>query len=328
MIAQLDKTFIKISKRKTYTRLFSYFFEGRPLTTKGRWINPLVFFTYRVFNELNLTKKVEKPIFVIGTGRSGTTILGLTLSIHRDVAFLNEPKAFWSHIIDSEDLIGSYSKKPGKYSIDPGILEDKSIKAARNILGNYLAFSGATRLVDKYPELIFRTDIVRKIHPEAKFLFLYRNGWDTCHSIDTWSKRLGVTTEHEIHDWWGRNEQKWLALQELVENDPVLSCHANTIFKYTDHQSRAAVEWILTMKKGLQLLEQIPDAVMGVKYERFVADEPFREEILNFCELDDDINFTTYCSATLTPPAPKPPIKLPEEIKNEFHRVMRELGYE
>ena len=55
------------------------------------------------------------PIFIVGTGRSGTTILGKILSVHKQVAFLNEPKALWFFANKEDDLIGSYSKSKGRY---------------------------------------------------------------------------------------------------------------------------------------------------------------------------------------------------------------------
>jgi hypothetical protein len=75
MIAQLDRLFISLSKKKTYTRLVSYFFEGRPLTTKGRWINPLVFLVYRILARFKLGCRKVDPVYILGTGRSGTTDL-------------------------------------------------------------------------------------------------------------------------------------------------------------------------------------------------------------------------------------------------------------
>ena len=99
MVAQIDSNFIRLSWKKAYTRYLSYaFYEGRPLTTKGRWINPLIFFLYRVQQYSPFVRKVKQPIFILGTGRSGTTILGVTLAMHRAVGFLNEPKALWSHL--------------------------------------------------------------------------------------------------------------------------------------------------------------------------------------------------------------------------------------
>ncbi len=58
---------------------------------------------------------VEKPIFIIGIGRSGSTILGTVLSMHREIGFLDEPKAIWYSIDPKDDVIGHFSNEPAQY---------------------------------------------------------------------------------------------------------------------------------------------------------------------------------------------------------------------
>src|SRR6185436_2775660 len=119
MIAQLNKEYIKTRPTKLFSRIVSYlFFEGRPLTTKGSWINPFLFFGYRIISFLPQIKKVESPIFIIGTGRSGSTLLGMLLSMHKRIGFLNEPKALWHFAYNKEDVIGSYSTDGANYKLD------------------------------------------------------------------------------------------------------------------------------------------------------------------------------------------------------------------
>ncbi|WED20636.1 sulfotransferase [Vibrio sp. JC009] len=328
MVAQLDGDFIKKSWLKTYTRLVSYlFYEGRPLTTKGRWINPLVFALFKLQEYIPVGKKVISPIFILGTGRSGTTILGVTLGMHRDVGFLNEPKAYWAHLNDKDDLIGSYQNQTGCYCLDDKEVDDSLTRKAHAIYGNYLRFTFSNRIVDKYPEMVFRYSYLNKIFPDAKYLFLYRNGWDTCHSIELWSKRLGVTQADEKHDWWGLNDQKWFALcDQVVKSDRVLGKYHRKIRSYNNHVNRAAVEWIVTMKCGLALEKHTN--VMPVKYEDFVANPSFRKRVIEFCGLCDDSKFASYSDKVLCPVKPKPTFDMPEEISEEFKRVMQQLGYE
>ena len=38
---------------------------------------------------------ISRPTFIVGCGRSGTTVLGTALSKHKDVTFLNEPRHLW-----------------------------------------------------------------------------------------------------------------------------------------------------------------------------------------------------------------------------------------
>ncbi len=177
MIAQLDPLYIQMRPWKLWSRLVSYcLFEGRPLTTRGRWVNPLVFSLFAIEKRLPQIKRVEKPVFILGTGRSGTTILGMVLSMHREVGFLNEPKALWHAIHPGEDLIGSYALGAANYRLAADEATPKRILYAHRLFGAYLATSLARRVVDKYPELIFRVPFVKAIFPDAKFLFLVRNG--------------------------------------------------------------------------------------------------------------------------------------------------------
>ncbi|MFT6835697.1 MAG: hypothetical protein ACJA0H_001737 [Francisellaceae bacterium] len=327
MVAQIDKRFIKRTKLKTFTRYLSYLlYEGRPLTTKGRWINPLVFSLYKLQEYLPFAKKVEKPIFILGTGRSGTTIFGVTLGIHEDVGFLNEPKALWSHLFSNEDLIGSYQKTVGNYFLNEKDVSLDLKKKAHRIFGHYLRFSLSSRVVDKYPELIFRVPFVKAIFPDAKFLFLYRNGWDTCYSIKHWSERLGIAGAEDTHDWWGINNRKWFALcDQVVKYDPELKTGYELIRKYTDHVEMAAVEWIVTMKQGLSLIDE--ENVMAVKYEYFVENTELRQKIIGFCELNENKLYNDYCQEVLRSPKEKVAVVLPTEIADEFKRVMKLLGY-
>lgn len=88
----------------------------------------------------------------------------------------------------------------------------------------------------------------------------------------------------------------------------------------------AAVEWILTMKQGIKIMDQ--DCVLPVKYEQFVSDPAFRSQILNFCNLSEDQNFNGYCKEVLKMPSKKEPVILPDEIADEFNRIMKLLGCE
>lgn len=329
MVAQIDSRFTKKSIKKTYTRLISYLlYEGRPLTTKGQWINPFVFLSYKIQEKLPFKKNVKEPIFILGTGRSGTTILGVTLGIHKEVGFLNEPKALWSHLYPHEDLIGSYQEQEGRYYLSEADVDVDLVNRAHSLFGSYLNFSLSNRLVDKYPELIFRVPFVSKIFPDAKYLFLYRNGWDTCHSIKHWSERLGLSDVNgSTHDWWGKDNRKWkLLCSQVVAKDPELAPNIDKISAYTNHIHMAAVEWIVTMKQGIRLMSE--GLVYPVKYEEFVSSQVYRDELLEFCRLDKDKTFNTYCDEVLKAPNIKEKIELPIEISNEFNNVMAILGYE
>lgn len=330
MVAQLDRLYIKTRPTKALSRLISYsFFEGRPLTTKGQWINPLIFKFFAIAQSLPQLKKVEKPIFIIGTGRSGTTILGVVLSLHKQVGFLNEPKALWHTIYSKEDLIGSYGQPDARYRLETDDATDLVTYTAHRLFGAYLATVGSSRLVDKYPELIFRVPFVRQIFPDAKFIFLVRNGWDTCLSIDGWSKRLGTNIKDDTHDWWGINNRKWhLLIEQIAAKNIALQSNIATIKGYSNHIDMATVEWILTMQEGLKLMEQFPECVYLLKYEELVArHKNVLKKLLDFCELSHDDKVFDYASKTLTSRQNNRVFALPAEITPLFEQTMTALGY-
>ena len=331
MIAQIDPLYIRTRPTKVLTRLMSYaFFEGRPVTTKGRWINPLVFSILKTVSTNNSKyKPVEKPIFILGTGRSGTTILGIVLSMHREVGYLNEPKAMWHLIHPYEDVIGNYSQADAKYRLTAEDATDEMHRRASQMFGAYLTATRSQRLVDKYPELIFRVGFVRALFPDARFIFLVRNGWDTCHSIATWSERLGVQINGEKHDWWGVDDRKWrLLVEQLVKTDPALSEVTDEIKHFERHIDRAAVEWLVTMREGIRLMQAASDYIHLLRFEELTL-EPDKTlaELCDFCELSTDSTFREYARQTLHPVPARQPFDVHPKIATIFHDTMKELRY-
>lgn len=332
MIAQINPNYIKTRPTKALTRFMSYaLFEGRPVTTKGRWINPLVFSLLKTVSKNNRKyKPVEKPIFILGTGRSGTTILGIVLSMHTEVGYLNEPKAIWHLIHPHEDIIGNYSQTDAKYRLTAEDVTDEMHQRAAQMFGAYLTATCSKRLVDKYPELIFRVDFVRELFPDARFIFLVRNGWDTCHSIATWSKRLGVQVNGKRHDWWGIDDRKWqLLVEQLVKTDLMFSGIANEVKQFERHLDRAAVEWMLTMQEGLHLMQASSDYIHLIRFEDLTSEpDTVLAALCNFCELPTDNTFQEYARQTLHPVPARKPFDIHPKIAPIFHDIMGKLRYD
>ncbi len=330
MIGQINPEYIRTRPTKLYSRMMSYlFFEGRPVTTPGQWINPLVFKILHFAQQRNLGHKVKEPIFILGTGRSGTTILGIVLSMHSDVAFLNEPKALWNSVFPSEDLIGSYSRGAAKYELFAEDATQAQIQHIRNIYGFYLSTVFSKRALDKYPELIFRIELVKKIFPDYKAVFLYRNGWDTCLSSANWSDEKGEVVNNEQHDWWGVNNRKWnLLVDQLVSKDDDLKNHVDVIRSFDNQVDMSIVEWIISMKKGLEISEKYPESILPVRYEK-LTQQPVEtiKEICRFCNLGNDEKLFAYANEILKPVKAKQPVAIHPVLQKPFETLMKKLNY-
>lgn len=313
-----------------FPRLISYsLFEGRPLTTKGRWINPIVFLNINLLSRIKLNDSLKSPIFIVGSGRSGTTLLGSLLSFHRQVSFLNEPKAIWYYLNNDDDLIGSYGAYPGKYRLTSADADPRLKGKAQRIYANYLLASAGQRVVDKYPELIFRLPYVKEIFPDAKFIFIFRNGYDTIQSITNWSIRNGAIVNNETHDWWGKNRQKWHSLvNELIPSSNALASKEHIISNFCEQVDMASVEWILVMEEGLNLIHQYRDSVFPVSYEKLIKSPTSTlYNLLSFCRLDYDAKFYDYAQKAVRPQKLYPPINPHHSIREEFSYFMKEYKY-
>jgi hypothetical protein len=252
MIAQLDRGYVKASGPRTLVRLASYLaFEGRPAAAKGQFVNPLVLAHLRAAARRPAARKVDRPVFVIGMGRSGTTVLGLVLGTHRDVGFLNEPKALWNVIRGDEDIIGTYAPTPGRLRLCSIDADAGARQRAQSLYSWYLGVTRSRRVVDKYPELIFRTEFVRGLFPDAQLVAITRRPWPTIASVGRWT---GTPSDVDA-DWWGVNDRKWQILwKEGVEGETANSDLAELdLGAQTDSHVRAAVEWIVTMRAALTL---------------------------------------------------------------------------
>lgn len=330
MVAQVDSHYIKARPTKLASRLLSYaLFEGRPLTTRGQWINPLLFAHFAVAKRMPQLKRIEKPIFILGTGRSGTTILGVVLSMHRDVGFLNEPKAMWHAIYPDEDVIGSYSRGVAHYRLDAGDASDEVKHSAHRLFGAYLAAVFSNRLVDKYPELIFRVPFVRQIFPDAQFFFLVRNGWDTCASIDKWSERCGEQTNGEVHDWWGVDRRKWkLILEELIEPDPYFDAVKVAAYGFERHTDMAALEWVVTMREGMRRMQENAECIRMVRYEDLVeTPRQTLAEIASFAGFSEDQTYLRYGECVLRSAPRQEAFEMHPALRPLFDETMQALGY-
>lgn len=330
MIAQIDTEYMQYGLARTARRVASYgLYEGRPLTTKGRWINPAVFVWLRTLGALPGTPFVKAPVFITGLGRSGTTILGILLSLHARVGFLNEPKALW-HVVDPrQDINGNYSTAGGRFRLDAADVTPVIRARATRLFARYLALTGASRLVDKYPELIFRVSYVRELFPDAKIIFISRNGADAVPSVVKWSQRLGTQSGDNRDDWWGRNDIKWHYLRnELVLADRAYEPVWATTTAELDHANRAALEWIVTMREGLRQEARHPETIIRIAYEDLLAAPAAELERLQAaCGLEPDPAVADYATKRLYDNPAKGWPELEPSIDQLFRETMGLLGY-
>lgn len=330
MVAQIDGDFAAIAPDRLWARALGYLcFEGRPVGTRGRWINPAVRQLHRLLAALPIRTPVDAPVFVVGMGRSGTTILGRLLATHPEVGFLNEPKLLWHAVHPEDDIIGSYGAGPGRLLLDAGDAGAGRATRAHRLLAGFLRLSGSRRLVDKYPEMVFRPDYLKALFPDARFLVITRRGWDCIDSVARWSDRHRHHTGAGRDDWWGVDDRKWHVLvREAVPMEADLAALPDRLWPALDDRGRAAVEWILSMRAGLRLVDRFPHHTLRIRLETLI-DDPEAEltAIQKAIALPVDRRPAAFARRVLRRGAAADPAPLAEELRQPFDRTMAQLGY-
>jgi len=333
MIAGLNLIYIRKKPKKAFNRILSHlFFEGRQPTMRWLWLNRLVSMELELLKKFSIEEsklcKVTKPIFIVGIGRSGTTILGNILSFHREVGLLNEAKALWHAAYPFEDVLGTYGTE-AYYRLYESDATSEVKNNVRKLHFLFLWFTKSQRLVDKYPEMIFRIRFLRAIYPDLKIILLMRNGWDTIYSIAHYARRYTFPHAKGYVDWWGVNGRKWhLLVTQVLSAERDLSAIRAVADALERHEDRAAVEWILTMREGLRLAESLPDQMCTIRYEDLVTyPECTLRTLLEFCELSQDDSTIAYATQVLKPMSPRKPQDLHANVKDIFIETMNKVGY-
>jgi hypothetical protein len=238
-------------------------------------------------------------VFIVGMGRSGTTLLGRILAAHPSVGFLNEPKAVWHVIRDDEDIIGSYAPPhAGRLYLGGEDADEEVSRRGRALFAWYLQASRSKRIVDKYPELIFRHAFVRAIFPDARFLIAVRSPWSTLKSVAGWSESHATDSA----DWWGVRDQKWdiLWTQGVVQRESNSDLATLNLAEESDSHVRAALEWIVTMREAISLATVDPLAQI-THYEELVQHpRDLIRKTLRFCELPASSRTEAYADAIVS----------------------------
>ncbi len=330
MVAQLDSSYIRSRPYKVWARIISHLlFQGRFLGTKHRWLNKIILTHLHLWPKIPLGQTVEKPIFIIGMGRSGSTILGKILSLHPAVGFLNEAKAVWYTVDPWHDVVGHFQTGPARFCLTAEDAGPKHRQTARKLFHLYAGLTRSRRVLDKNPEIVYRISFVKTIFPDARFIFLVRNGWDAVYSVAHWWQQVNNMVNPQNEAWWGVERRKWqLMVEQLVPAEPLLAPRLPAIRALHREEDMAAVEWILAMRAGIRALRQFPDAVCKLQYEALVAHP--KENLSALCQfaaLAEDEKMYAYAQQVLAARPAARYVQLCPEIKEAFCQTLTMLGY-
>lgn len=166
-----------------------------------RETNVISFQNYNMIDDPNI-------VFIIGSPRSGTTILGETIGKHPNVANWYEPYfIMYYHIGNREDDV--LEKWDATETVKSFIAREFRIYRRR---------SNALVVLDKTPGNVFRVPFVKSIFPRAKWIHVLRDGRAVTASINhEWNKRREIIKKRRLRNWLGVAAEM-LSLQPYMRN--------------------------------------------------------------------------------------------------------------
>ena len=235
---------------------------------------------------------VFTPVFIIGCGRSGTTILGQTLGQHPNICYLNERRDLW-HQAYPEFNIWSSSKKGTFLEAKAKHHQTNKSRRLRQLFFKEQVLHKSTILLEKLPVNSFRIEFLRACFPEARFIYLHRNGMEVSHSIE---KAIA------IGNWYGVNNQKLNLLNDLAFKNGFDIDHIAQ-----DPLHQALLEWRLSMHYSHQAFKTMDKALfINLSYQDLTSDSPkWLKNIFQFLSLDCEDSLIQKYSSTIRKSKPQ-----------------------
>jgi sulfotransferase family protein len=213
-----------------------------------------------MFSEL--LAPLDRPVFLTGCGRSGTTILGTALARHAAITYLNEPRQLWIRCYPETDVWSSLAaRRGGRLALDASVCTGRRSRRLRALFAAEVRKAGRPRLLEKLPINSFRLPFIAAVFPDAFFLHLVRNGLEVAASI---------ARECVEGSWYGESDYKWRELvrfaERRAETAPLPALCRN------DYE-RGLLEWRLSVETARAFYAALPPGRhLEVRYEALLAD--------------------------------------------------------
>ena len=211
------------------------------------------------------------PVFIIGCGRSGTTILGETLSKHSKIKYLNERRDLWHKHYPEFNIWESKTNNPKLIAKKCDVSEKRNLNL-RKLFFKLRVLNSSKILLEKLPINSFRLRFLEKSFPEAKYIYLTRNGLEVSKSIEKKIKK-----------------GKWFTGAKFK----LLVQHYKEDFSDKSNLSKAMYEWKLSISESDKFFRKLnKDKFIHLSYEDFVEHtESSIIKIFKFLELEASNDF-------------------------------------
>jgi hypothetical protein len=280
---------------------------------------------------------LRQPILVIGSPRSGTTLLAEVLQHHPDLAYVEEPRLTWRLGNDRKsDMLRPRDARP-------------PVKARiRRAFAELVRKAGRTRLLEKTPSNALRLGFVDEIFPDARYVHIIRNGLDSVLSIRKyWEDHAGGLRAVKLGQRareirWRQAPHYAVELARRVAPAglaPVLGYRVwgprlpgmNGLLRDLDLVEVCCLQWRMCVEAAAHYGRQLPASrYLEIRLEDMSPDH--LQKIMSFCDLTHDSTVIAEFNQRFDPSlagarkAEADPAEL-DQIMPWIEPTMRWLGY-
>jgi hypothetical protein len=183
------------------------------------------------------------PVFIIGSGRSGTTLLGDIFAMHPTIKYIYEPYDLWAAVHPATDFLQLYKRGEHHCMLDADAVTRETRIRFQRLMKPRRSFT----LVEKTPINALRLGFLDAIAPNARFVHIMRDGIEVARSIERIaSETWPMAFRPAMNVWWGINDAKWTA---LVQDGRAAGYYPDEVSQLNTDEQRGAYEWVLSMRE-------------------------------------------------------------------------------
>lgn len=220
---------------------------------------------HRVSNELPVR-------YIVGCGRSGTTVLARALGKHPRACFIYEPYHIWERIDTRSDMTAFHSEPTGKLVI---MDSQDTLPESRTTYRKLVSCAGNPRrhdcVIEKTPINACRIGWIEQLEPRARYVHIVRNGLAVAESIERIVLRptYRMATRPHYNQWWGENGIKWASLSRDGQARGYAPGEPEQL---RSEAQKAAYEWIVSLGEVNRWRAVLGDRLLEVRLTDLVAD--------------------------------------------------------
>ena len=243
---------------------------------------------------------LDRPIFVVGCGRSGTTWLGTALGTHPSIAYLNEPRDMWFQAFPQSDIWSADSAaRGGRIVLGDDDWNPEGANTLSTLFKAATAGHAAARVCEKLPINAFRLRLIVRVFPDARFVYIERYCIDVARSI---------AVRIEAGAWYGAGDRKWSLLTDVAE----FEARTRGIAKHcVTPLHKGLLEWVLSTAAARCFLGARSGRTAALHYDELLkAPDRVVRRIEAGCELEASAEPANFLRRTAQPPRPPVPVAL------------------